>query len=104
MSWFGSMGIDSQSILKRDQEPVAASVDDEIVMLSARAEAYFGLDRIGSKIWVMLEQPRRVSEICAALAPDYDVAPATCEQDVLKFLNDLLRHGLVKLVTQESAP
>jgi hypothetical protein len=91
-------------MVTQDKEPIAASVDDEIVMLSARAEAYFGFDGVGSEIWNMIEQPRRVSEICAGLIANYDVEARTCENDVLKFLNELLGHGLIRLVGQEERP
>ena len=66
-------------------------------MLSARAESYFGLDRVGSDIWNMMEHPARVSDICEQLVERYDVEAQTCEQDVLKFLNELFDCGLIKL-------
>lgn len=71
-------------------------------MLSARAESYFGLDRVGSEIWNMIAQPRPVFEICAGLIANYDVEPHTCESDVIKFLNELLDHHLIVLVGQEA--
>ena len=98
------MSVDAQSVITQDKEPVAALVDDEVVMLSARAEAYFGLDRIGSEIWNMIARPRRVSDICAGLIANYDVEPRTCEADVLQFLNELLGHGLIRLVDREEQP
>jgi hypothetical protein len=98
------MPVGPQSVITQDKEPIVASLDDEVVMLSARAEAYFGFDRVGSQIWDMIEQPRRVSEICAGLIANYDVEAQTCENDVLKFLNELLGHGLIRLAGQEERP
>ena len=98
------MTIRPQSVITQDQEPVTATVDDDVVMLSARAAAYFGLDRVGSEIWSMIEQPRRVSDICAALLASYAVEPQTCETDVLKFLNELQDHGLIKVVGEDERP
>lgn len=89
-----------QSIVTQDREPITALVDDEVVMLSARAESYFGLDRVGSDIWNMMEQPVRVSDICAQLVEHFEVEPQTCEQDVLKFLDELFDCGLIKLADQ----
>jgi Coenzyme PQQ synthesis protein D (PqqD) len=96
------MALMPESVVVRDDEPIAAKVDGEVVMLSARAESYFGLDAVGSEIWNMIEQPRRVAEICAALVASYDVEPATCERDVIKFLDDLLGRGLIRLVEREA--
>jgi Coenzyme PQQ synthesis protein D (PqqD) len=96
------MDLMAESVVTRDDEPIAAKVDGEVVMLSARAGSYFGLDAIGSEIWNMIEQPRRVADICAALVASYDVEPATCERDVIKFLDDLRGHGLVRIVDGEA--
>ncbi len=98
------MSIGPESVIVQDKEPITATVDDEVVMLSARAEAYFGLDGVGTEIWGMIDQPRRVAEICASLIESYEVEPGTCEQDVVKFLNELLGHGLIRLVGEDGRP
>ena len=87
-----------ESVIVRDDEPIAAKVDDEVVMLSARAQAYFGLGDTGSRIWDMLSEPRRVTDICGALSGAYNVDQATCEQDVLAFLAELLEARLIRIV------
>jgi Coenzyme PQQ synthesis protein D (PqqD) len=97
------MPVGPQSIIVQDQEPIVASVHDEVVMLSARAESYFGLDGVGSDIWNMIEEPRKVHDICAQLVGRYEVEPQRCEDDLLKFLNELLEYGLIRLVDQETA-
>jgi hypothetical protein len=98
------MAIDLESTVVRDQEPMAASVDNEVVMLSARAAAYFGLNGVGTAIWGLLEQPRKVSEVCTELTGLYDVDLATCEQHVLGFLNEMHGHGLVRLAHATEHP
>ena len=87
----------------RDEEPMAAAVDGEIVILSAKAEAYFGLGETGSKIWTMLATPRQISDLCAELARDYEVDPATCERDTLAFLTRLLEDRLIRIVNPETS-
>jgi hypothetical protein len=92
--------ISSGNIVVRDDEPIAATVDGEIVILSAKAEAYFGLGEIGSDIWGMIATPRLVSDICANLVEDYDVDPATCERDTVAFLTKLLEDRLIRVVKE----
>jgi len=89
------------SIVVRDSEPVATTIDDEVVMLSPRAQAYFGLGSVGSEIWKAIEQPRRVDEICAALMQEFEVDADTCQREVLDFLNDLVGRKLARIVGQE---
>jgi hypothetical protein len=95
--------ISSGNMVVRDDEPIAATVDGEIVILSAKAEAYFGLGEIGSEIWGMIATPRRISDICTKLIEDYDVDPQTCEQDTVAFLTTLLDDRLIRIVDEQSS-
>ena len=87
------------SVVKRADDVMAANVDDELVMLRMESNGYFGLDAIGRRIWEMLEEPRTVASICSTLLDEYDVDAAACEADVLYFLAELEKHGVV--ATQE---
>jgi Coenzyme PQQ synthesis protein D (PqqD) len=91
-----TVGLDS--VVVQEDEPVAAEVDGEVVMLSERAGAYFGLDGVGSEIWKLIAQPRRVSELCQLLAQHYDVDRETLTREVTSFLDELLARRLVRLL------
>jgi hypothetical protein len=94
------MTVGPDSVIVQEDEPVAAEVDGDVVMLSERAGAYFGLDGIGSEIWRLIEEPRRVSELCGTLAQRYDVDAETLSRDVTAFLDALLARNLVRLVQE----
>jgi len=94
------MTVGPDSVIVQEDEPVAAEVDGEVVMLSERAGAYFGLDGIGSEIWRLIEEPRRVSELCGTLAQRYEVDAETLSRDVTAFLDALLARNLVRLVQE----
>jgi hypothetical protein len=85
----------------RDKEPIFTTLDDEIVMLSTRAQAYFGLGTVGSEIWNMIEQPRRIDEICDALMEEFEIDGETCRRDVLEFVNDMIERGLARIVPEK---
>lgn len=93
----------SDTIVVRDSEPIFTTIDSEVVMLSPRAQAYFGLGTVGSEIWNAIEKPRRVDELCATLQQEFEVDPDTCRREVLDFLNDLVERGLAHIVPQEGA-
>jgi hypothetical protein len=95
------MPVRLDSVIVRDGEPIATTIDDEVVMLSPRAQAYFGLGTVGSEIWNAIEQPRRVDEICAGLLQQFDIEAETCRREVLDFLNDLVERGLARVVDTE---
>jgi hypothetical protein len=84
----------------QESEPIAAEVDGEVVMLSERAGAYFGLDDIGSEIWHFLKEPRRVGDLCEVLAQRYDVDAETLNRDVVLFLDNLLARRLLRVVEE----
>ena len=92
------MTVTSDTVLVRDSEPVPATVDEQVVVLSIRAGACFSFNRVGSEIWNMLTAPRRVSEIFDALADRHDVDAATISQDVIPFLQTLVERRLLSVV------
>ena len=92
------MRVQLNSVVVRDSEPIATTIDDEVVMLSPRAQAYFGLGSVGSEIWNAIEQPRRVEEVCAALMQEFEIDAETCRREVIDFLNDLIERGLARIV------
>jgi hypothetical protein len=90
------------AVFVRDSEPVAATVKEEVVMLSLRAGAYFGLNPVGSEIWNLLSQPRRFGELCTMLSRIYDVDTDTVLRETGGFLEALLARGLVRMVDPDS--
>jgi hypothetical protein len=92
------LSITIDSVLVRDSEPKAAELDDGIVLLSARAGAYFSFNRAASEIWTMLAEPCRVGGIFDRLARSHEVDAQTLARDVTPFLQELLAHRLVRLI------
>jgi hypothetical protein len=56
------------------------------------------MDEVGSRIWSLVQQPRRVSDIRALLTQEFAVNPQRCELDLLYFLNELQQAGLIEVV------
>jgi Coenzyme PQQ synthesis protein D (PqqD) len=76
---------------------VANDIDDEKVMMNVEKGQYYGLDPVGSRVWELLERPVRVAELIDALTLKYDVDRATCERDVLAFLEELHEDGIIRV-------
>lgn len=81
----------------RSGEPVDAEVDGAIVMMSLRRGKYYGLDAVGSRIWQLIDRPRRVSDLCAILGAEFEVDAERCEREVIEFLEELAREGLIEV-------
>jgi hypothetical protein len=88
------------SIVRQSGGLVSTEIDGEVVMMSVEQGSYYGLDKVGSRIWALIEQPMKVSALCDRLVEEYDVERAVCESAVLKFLDQLLEQGSVEAETQ----
>ncbi|HEY6981877.1 PqqD family protein [Reyranella sp.] len=90
--------LETSSVLKRSSAQVSCNLDEEIAVLHLQRARYFGLAGVGAHIWLSLERPRSVGEICDSVADHFDVAPASWRSDVLAFLASLQEAGLVEVV------
>lgn len=88
-------------ILVQDSEPIATTVEENIVLLSIRAGAYLKLNKVGGQIWNMLIEPCRVGEILDALAQIYDVDVDIMRHDVCAFLDTLVKRQLVRVLRSD---
>ena len=95
------MTISRNSIITRASDLLASALDNELVLLSLTNDKYYGLNPMANKIWSLLEEPRSVDAICTALQADFEVDDATCERDVLAFIERLHHAKLVH--TMETA-
>ena len=94
------MPLELNTRVVRFSELMAAPVDKEIVILSLASNHYVGLDEIGRRVWELLEQPRRVDELCQELVREFDATPEQVASDVLPFLGQLQSEGLVHVVAE----
>ena len=76
---------------------MAKQVSGETVILDINSGTYFGLDPVGTRIWVLLSEGKTIGETCAVLADEYDVEPGRLEQDIANLLDALIAQGLLKL-------
>jgi len=85
-----------ETVVSRNDEPVAVEVDRTVVMMSVDQGMYFGLEGTGPRIWALLERPRSVRELCDALVGEFAVDPELCRREVCTFLEELRRAQLVR--------
>ena len=74
---------------------LAAHVGDELVMMSAESGAYLGLNEVGAKVWEIIDSPKALPDICAALANEFETTPEGCQPEVEAFLAELQARGAV---------
>jgi len=76
---------------------ISSSVAGEVVILDLDKCEYFGFNPVGATVWGLLQQPETVESIHQALVAEYDVDGEQCKKDLLRLLQDLMKHGLVQI-------
>ena len=85
----------SQRSFRVSDGVVFRELDGEAVLLNLDSGMYFGLDRVGTRIWQLLDAHHRLDKVIEELLEEYDVARETLEADVARLLGALLEKGLV---------
>ncbi len=89
--------ISTNSIVVAAKDQVSSDLAGETVLLSMQSAMYYGLDEVGSRIWELVREPIRVSDIRDSITREYEVDPERCEADVLDFLRELAAKGLIEV-------
>jgi hypothetical protein len=77
-------------------------LDGEMVLLDLHTGGYYGLNGVGSQIWLRLQEGIPPAAIVTALAEMYGVSEETIEGDLRRFVVDLEAQGLVAVHENDS--
>jgi len=82
--------------LRISDEVLFQEVSGEAVLLDLKSEQYFGLDKVGTHVWQLLNQNLPEESIIEQLLQRYEVDRPTLENDVGQLLAQLEKAGLVE--------
>jgi hypothetical protein len=69
----------------------------EAVLLDLAGERYYGLNRVGTRVWQLLAQPTTLADIHRTLCAEFDAPAERIEQDLLALVERLHAAGLIDL-------
>jgi hypothetical protein len=81
--------IGPETVLQRKADLLFSQIDGEVVMLSIENNEYYGMDKVGSRIWELLEHPVSLRRLVDKLMEEYDVSEGHCIVDTLEYLKKL---------------
>jgi hypothetical protein len=84
-------------IVSRRAELIETEVDGELVALHVDNGTCYGFNGTATRIWGLIERPRRLSELRDELVREFDVDPELCERQLGELLKELEVDGLVEL-------
>lgn len=93
-----AMGQDlSRRLPQPNSDVVFCEVDEGAVLLSTGEEAYYGLNAVGARVWLLLPKHDTYEGLCTELSASYpDVELGQLSEDVSALIGDLQHNGLVK--------
>jgi hypothetical protein len=89
--------VTQELIVSRRAELIETEVDGELVALHVDNGTCYGFNGTATRIWHLIEQPRRFSELKDELTREFDVDPELCGQQLRELLRELEADGLVAL-------
>ena len=103
------MNVPHEIISYPDEATIAAApdqasvdLDDEAAILNLKTGIYFGLNEVGAWIWRLIQTPRTVGEIRAALLAEFEVEPEDCQRDLQALLQELAQNQLIEMTPARS--
>jgi hypothetical protein len=76
---------------------LSTELDQETVLMSIDAGAYYGLKGPARSIWEKLESPQTFSALVEGLVGEYRVTPEACAADLVGFLAEMEQEGLLRV-------
>ena len=83
---------------KPSDDVLFQEVGGEAVLLNLASESYFGLDPVGTRIWVLLTEDATLQRAFDILCDEYEVEPERLQADLLGLVDKLAEAGLVQVV------
>ncbi len=90
-----SLSPDSVAVAVREQ--LASQGEEGISVLNLKTGTYYALDRVGSRVWELVQNPRRIQEILEHLLEEFNVEAEECETDLRVLLQEMAIAGLVEV-------
>lgn len=87
--------IGPDTVLQRRNDLLFNEIDGEVVMLSVENSEYYGINKVGSRIWELLEQPIQLEKLICKLENEYSVTKEQCANDINAFIQKLIEKSLV---------
>ena len=84
-------------LVQRSGRLIEAEIDEELIGLDVEQGTCFGFNATATRVWALIETPKRFSELRDALLAEYDVDAATCEAELRSLLAELEADGLVEM-------
>lgn len=81
--------------LKPSDDVLFQELSGEAVLLNVRTEQYYGLDRVGARIWALIVELGVADAVVMRMLEEFDVGEAELRADVVRLVEELLASRLL---------
>jgi len=85
------------------QDTLINVMEGESVLLNLKSENYFGLDRVGTRMWTLLTTSDSIQSAYEALLDEYDVGADKLRLDMQDLIEKLIANGLMEVAPEKAA-
>ena len=93
-----SKQINIDTKIKKNKNIEDTDLDGNKVMMNLQKGRYFMMNEVGSRIWELINEPIKVNYIIDELLNEYRVDRATCEKEVMNFIQELFNGDLIEVI------
>jgi len=86
--------MDENLVLHKNKDMVTRVIDDETILLpiyktSDEINCIYTLNKVGSRLWELIDGKKRLGEIKKQVLKEFDTTPPEVDKEIAKFLKDL---------------
>ncbi|KPK40700.1 MAG: hypothetical protein AMJ78_06935 [Omnitrophica WOR_2 bacterium SM23_29] len=70
-------------------------IDGEALVVSPKSSLIYPLNEVATRIWELLDGKRTVFDISSIICDEFEGDTAVIQKDVVDFIQDLLKGGLI---------
>lgn len=89
--------ISDDSTIVASRDLLCCDLPDGAVILDLKSGVYYGLDAVGTYVWGLIQQPKILSDIVAAVLAEYAVERERCAQDLQRLFDEMAQLELIEI-------
>jgi hypothetical protein len=86
------------SVVCRGRDQISSNVEGDMAIMSIAKGNYYMLNEVGARFWELIDEPRRIADVCQILLDEYEAEREQCERETIRLAQELLEHDLVEVV------
>jgi Coenzyme PQQ synthesis protein D (PqqD) len=90
------MSVSFEQKLVVTEDTLINVIEGESVLLNLKSESYFGLDRVGTRMWDALTSSDSIQAAYEKLLNEYDVSADKLREDLSELVGKLVAKGLLE--------